>query len=156
MNPQVRYYVGALFIVTFIIIIADIFILFWLQQSQDSLGGIEWQVHAVSPRPTFAETNAWLLEAAAPTPTTLKKKKNNDDNNNNMDTSMVFNAGSLGRSYSILDNNVQTPSNDDDATMDSAEDEDNNSDKKGGAQRLKRQVTWKVATTFVVNGIYCL
>ena len=108
-------------------------------------------MHALSPRPTFAETNAWLLEAAAPTPTTLKKKKNNDDNDNNMDTSMVSNAGSLGRSYSILDNNVQTPSNDDDATMDSAE--DNNSDEKGGAQRLKRQVTWKVATTFVVNGI---
>ena len=68
-----------------------------------------------------------------------EEEENNDDNDNNMDTSMVSNAGSLGRSYSILDNNVQTPSNDDDASMDSAE--DNNSDKKGGAQRLKRQVT---------------
>ena len=62
MDPKVRYYVGALFIVTFIIIIADIFILFWLQQSQDgSGGGIEWQVHAVAGFATACVRRAYAF-----------------------------------------------------------------------------------------------
>merc|ERR1719203_1834866 len=64
-----------------------------MSANNSNASGGEGEVHMVltgSPRPTFAETNAWLLP-----PTTPKKKKNNDDNNNNMDTSMVSNAGSL-------------------------------------------------------------
>jgi len=93
------------------------------------------EVHMVltgSPRPTFAETNAWLLESQTVAPTTPKKTKNGD--NSADDTLLVSTPGSFRGSYSIADNNVQVPS-DDDASMGSAD-----NDVKGGAELLQEYI----------------
>lgn len=83
----------------------------------------EGEVHMVltgSPRPTFAETNAWLLEATGAVENKLvtPRKKSKDDN-------------APRGSYSILDNNI-TPmpraAADDDVSMDSASKNNNDED----------------------------
>lgn len=85
--------------------------------------GEEGEVHMVltgSPRPTFAETNAWLLEAtgAVGNKSVTPRKKSKDDN-------------APRGSYSILDNNI-TPmpraAANDDVSMGSASKNNNDED----------------------------
>ena len=72
----------------------------------------EGEVHLVltgSPRPTFAETNAWLLDSPTKAPRT-PSRSSGSNNVNERSESNVSNVsstpGSMRGSYSILDNNV--------------------------------------------------
>ena len=73
----------------------------------------EGEVHLVltgSPRPTFAETNAWLLDSPTKAPRTPSRGQSASSNVNERSESNVSNVsstpGSMRGSYSILDNNV--------------------------------------------------
>mmetsp|Transcript_31185 Transcript_31185/g.56593 ORF Transcript_31185/g.56593 Transcript_31185/m.56593 type:complete len:448 (+) Transcript_31185:141-1484(+) len=104
----------------------------------------EGEVHMVltgSPRPTFAETNAWLLEGQQPqhaAPTTPGRKTNDNTNDANNP------PGILRGSYSICDNNVTAVETSEDASMGDA---DNNESGEGdddgptdGAQLLQEYI----------------
>lgn len=84
------------------------------------------EVHMVltgSPRPTFAETNAWLLEGQPAAPTTPGRKTNDNTNN------AASTPGILRGSYSICDNNVTAVEASKDASM--CDDADNNESGEG-------------------------
>jgi len=105
----------------------------------------EGEVHIVltgSPRPTFAETNAWLLEGTKDPSTPQRKSKGpaggNGENSNDAPDAT---PGSFRGSYSILDNVAsfhEDDENDSDASM-----EDANDNERGpsGAQLLAEYVS---------------
>ena len=71
----------------------------------------EGEVHLVltgSPRPTFAETNAWLLDSPTKAPRTPSRGSSNVNERSESNVSNVSSTpgSSMRGSYSILDNNV--------------------------------------------------
>lgn len=70
----------------------------------------EGEVHLVltgSPRPTFAETNAWLLERQSASPPKTPRGQRKATGEEDGQGSAVPTPGSMRGSYSILDNNVR-------------------------------------------------